>query len=307
MSLLRPQDLFIVGPTASGKSQFAINIASKLNLPIVNSDSLQFFSSLKIGTAYPSPKDFNKAEHLLFGVAQAGEFFSAGEFIRRFEVLKDKPENLNRNFLIVGGSGFYIKALETGMEEIEVLDEEMKHKISFLKSLSPEEQFERLKEVDPKSLEMIHINDHYRVQRALEVFYSQGVKMSEVMEQSRKKEIGHAKLGLYLERDQLLKRVHLRVEGMMSQGLVDEVQGLVAQGLKDWKPLQSVGYKEVLLFLEQQVSLDEMKALIVKNTMLLAKKQMTWFRADPKVVWFQALDELDKAENWAEDWFFTKS
>lgn len=300
--LLRPHDLFIVGPTASGKSSLALELAQEFKSAIVNCDSLQFFKSLKIGTAYPADEDFLKAEHLLFGVADAGQFFSAGEFIRAFENLRLTPARQTQSFLITGGSGFYIKALETGMEDVATLTEEMKHKISFLDDLSDEEKVKRLMEVDPLALNYIHTNDLYRIQRALEIFYSQGLKTSEL--KTGKTEIESSsfpKLGLYLERHELLARVKIRTEKMLSAGLIDEVKAHLDSGLKDWKPLQSVGYKETQAFISGQMTKAELMDQIVTNTMYLAKRQMTWFRADRKVSWFHSEKELGKAKLWAKD------
>lgn len=297
MNLLSPKDLFIVGPTASGKSKFAIELAKSLDLSLVNCDSLQFFSDLKIGTAYPSDEDILEVPHLLYGIVKAGDSFTAGDFIRQFEVLRKNPDYKIKNFLIVGGSGFYIQALETGMEEIETLTEEMKHKISFLNELTLEEKIKKLNEVDPESLNHIHVNDEYRIHRALEVFFSQGKKISEVKRRSDHNR--HQKLGLYLDRDELLKRVTSRIDDMLKQGLIDEVQGLVNKGLSGWKPLQSVGYKEVLMFLNNEISHEQMKYLIAKNTMNLVKRQMTWFRSDSSVVWFHTNNDKQKALDWA--------
>lgn len=305
MSLLKEKDLFIIGPTASGKSSLAVRLAEKLNYPIVNCDSLQFFKTLKIGTAYPSEEDFKKAEHLLFGCAEAGEFFSAGEYVRRFQVLREQPTYQNQKFLITGGSGFYIKAIETGMEEVETLDDKMKHKISFLQELTDNEKTQKLKEVDPDAFLFIHENDHYRIHRALEIYFSQGLKVSTLKnkEQSSKHQTSHQKLGLYWERDELLQRVSLRVDMMLKKGLIDEVKAHIDRGLKTWKPLQSVGYKEVIMYFDGVIEKDQIRELIIKNTMNLAKRQMTWFRADPNVSWFHGGKDIEKAFLWAEDWF----
>ncbi len=204
--------------------------------------------------------------------------------------------------MIVGGSGFYIQALETGMEEIETLTEEMKHKISFLNQLSLEEKIKKLTEVDPESLKHIHANDEYRIHRALEVYFSQGKKISEVKRRSeinRSEHHRHPKLGLYLEREEILSRVSNRVDAMLEEGLIDEVKGLLNQGLSTWKPLQSVGYKEIIMYLNNEINLEQSKDLIIKNTMNLVKRQMTWFRSDQSIVWFHSITEKQKALDWA--------
>lgn len=296
--LLKPSDLFLVGSTASGKSSFSLQLADQFSFQIVNCDSLQFFKELKIGTAFPKDEDFKRAPHSLFGVAEVHEPFSAGEFVRRFQNLCFSNHS-QKSFLIVGGSGFYIRALETGMQDIETMTEEMKHKISFLEDLTPDEKYLRLQEIDPQSTEFIHRNDEYRTHRALEVYFSQGLKMSEIVK--IKTTPTRKKIGLYLEKDELLKNVIHRTETMLKEGLVDEVEFLVKKYSFDLKPLQSVGYKEVLLFLEGHFDLQQMKDEIIKNTMTLAKKQMTWFRSDSNVSWFHGSRDLEKAKLWVSD------
>ncbi len=322
--ILKPQDLFIVGPTASGKSSLALQLAEKLLLPIVNCDSLQFFKTLKIGTAYPSDQDLSRAEHLLFGIAEAGTFFSAGQFVREFENLRASEPRKQQSFLITGGSGFYIRALETGMENVLSLSEEMKHKISFLTSLTNDEKLELLRSVDPEALKSIHINDHYRIHRALEIYFSQGLKTSDLKNNfgaANKKltyakdsktisdptqaqvstPVANLKLGLYLEKSELLLRVTKRTHEMLKQGLIAEVEWHIEQGLQAWKPMQSVGYKETRMYLSGQISKQDLETQIIASTMYLAKRQMTWFRNDLNVAWFHAENELVKALLWATD------
>lgn len=295
---LLPKDLFVVGTTASGKSAFSIEISKELNIPIVNCDSLQFYKDLKIGTAYPSEQDFKTAPHYLFGMASKGETLTAGQFVRAFVQLRKK--NPDQNFLMTGGSGFYIRALETGMFPIESLDDEMKHNVSFLDGLTKEDRVLALKKIDPEYLKKVTENDDYRITRALEVFYSQNLKMSELKEQANP--YRHPKIGLYLERDELLDRVSVRAKSMLQQGLVDEVKELLKTTDPHWKPLQSVGYKESLEFINGQITKVEMLDLIIKNTMNLAKRQMTWFRADKSISWFHSKNDFLKAKIWTMDY-----
>lgn len=166
--LLKPSDLFLVGSTASGKSNFSLQLADQFSFQIVNCDSLQFFKELKIGTAFPKEEDFKRAPHSLFGVAEVHEPFSAGEFVRRFQNLCFS-NHAKKSFLIVGGSGFYIRALETGMQDIETMTEEMKHKISFLEDLSP------LKEPVPKKAE----KEYKEIMNQVEILRSEIIKRAE--------------------------------------------------------------------------------------------------------------------------------
>lgn len=327
---------FVVGPTASGKSDLALELAQEFAGRIVNCDSLQFFKDLKIGTAYPSEQDFQKVPHDLFGICNLGEEFTAGEFVRRYHQFEDgllvqdfKAHALTNSdkaavqtavhpILIVGGSGFYIRALETGM--FPVAQDSMDADLPKEHEAWPKEQkLAFLQEHDPEYLQKIGVNDLYRIDRAIQLFLSEGKTMTEFHRQmqeqkkafvdedesiSREDMTFALKLGVYVERDELLLRVRARTKKMLDLGLIEEVRGL-KQNVEDlnWKPLQSVGYKETLDFLNGQGvdTEDELAELIVKNTMNLAKRQMTWFRADPDVVWFHSQKDALKARLWMEE------
>lgn len=310
---------FVVGPTASGKSDLALHLAQKHSGHIVNADSLQFFKDLKVGTAYPSDQDFKSVPHHLFGICNLGEEFTAGEFVRQYHKFEDQLisqeasiENgqLARPLFIVGGSGFYIKALDTGMFPVaqDSMDADLPREHE---GWSKQEKVAFLESKDPKYLEKIGINDVYRMDRAIQLFLAEGKTMTQfhvemLEQQSAQKEEGAPtfalKMGVYVERDELLKRVKLRTQKMLQNGLVEEVQSILPKVSADWKPIQSVGYKETVSYLQNQTpsNLDELSELIIKNTMNLAKRQMTWFRADSEVVWFHSQKDLIKAQTWLE-------
>lgn len=306
--MLGPLDVFIVGPTASGKSQRAIEWACEMNFEIVNCDSLQFYKDLQKGTAYPTSSDFAAVKHHLFGVASLGTQMTAGEFVRRFKDLRNQFKD--QKFLCVGGSGFYIKALETGLYDLTVSHKKpSKYNASLAKEMSLKQKYELLKDIDPKILDTIHPHDDYRLSRALEIFFTSGILPSTLKAQGEGSisNSSHPKLGLYLSREELKKRVSNRVKDMIQGGLIEEVQSLL-QKMKEknmslsWKPLQSVGYKEVLLFLNGSLSKEELESFIVQSTLQLAKRQMTWFRSDKKVLWFHASKEIKKARLWLKDY-----
>ena len=337
--MIGSSDIFIVGPTASGKSQRAIEWASEWGFEIVNCDSLQFYKDLKKGTAYPTLSDFEVVKHHLFGVVSLGTRFTAGEFVRSFKDLRQ--EFKDQKFLCVGGSGFYIKALETGLydltpsssvpkdfhssllhssllhnslsSEVQPSTQESESKVQNrdfrIEEMSRSEKYDVLKEVDPEILKTIHPHDDYRLGRALEIFFTSGIQPSVLKSKGGIYGLQppRPKLGLYLSREELKRRISTRVDQMIRGGLIEEVEALL-QKLKEknlslaWKPLQSVGYKQTLMFLNGDLSREELKSTIIQSTLHLAKRQMTWFRSDKSVLWFHALKEVEKARLWLKNY-----
>ena len=346
--MIGSSDIFIVGPTASGKSQRAIEWASEWAsewaIEIVNCDSLQFYKDLKKGTAYPTLSDFKAVKHHLFGVVSLGTRFTAGEFVRSFKDLRQ--EFKDQKFLCVGGSGFYIKALETGLydltpsssvpkdfhsslfhsslphssllhnslsSEVQPSTQESESKVQNrdfrIEEMSRSEKYDVLKEVDPEILKTIHPHDDYRLGRALEMFFTSGIQPSVLKSKGGIYSLQppRPKLGLYLSREELKRRISTRVDQMIRGGLIEEVEAIL-QKLKEknlslaWKPLQSVGYKQTLMFLNGDLSREELKSTIIQSTLHLAKRQMTWFRSDKSVLWFHALKEVEKARLWLKNY-----
>lgn len=285
--------VFVVGPTASGKSDLALSWAQKYNGAIINCDSIQVFKSLTIGSAKPSPEDFQKAPHYLFDYIDEGKETTAGEYSRDFFLLLDRIKDKYSVVFVVGGTGFYFQAIEKGMYPIGAANPETLKKIEDeLKAGGALKLHEELTEKDPETSAKISINDHYRLARAVEMMRTHGKSVSQIkaeFEQSRNPfPYPLLKIGLKLSKEELLPRVQLRTEKMLQAGLIEEVQLLLQKGLGHWSPLQSVGYKETVEFL--QGSNKDQKALkdqIVQNTMRLAKKQRTWFQRDVEIVWAQ--------------------
>lgn len=301
----------------------ALKMAEKYKGFIINADSLQFFKDLKIGTAFPSQDDLNRAPHLLYGICGLGEEFTAGDFVKTYNQLEDElilkdqshhqliaDQTKVTPLILVGGSGFYIRALETGMFNLSRSPKAEKD-LEF-RQWSKSKKIEFLNLIDAKHLQKIGENDEYRLDRALEIYFTEGKSVSELqqeMELALQAKIESdeppfaLKMGVYVERDELLKNITVRTQRMLDQGLIDEVKTILKQVEPTWKPLQSVGYKETQQFIHQQgiTTIDELKSEIIKNTMNLAKKQMTWFRADKDVVWFHAHNDFTKAMLWFEE------
>jgi tRNA dimethylallyltransferase len=282
---------FIIGPTASGKTQLALELAQSQNGIIINGDSLQVFKKMDIGTAKPSIAERQSRPHFLFDIVDVGQEFTAGEYRRA--ALKVIEENIAKhNVFIVGGSGFYLQALEKGMFDVEAIPAEVVAEVEALQAERGNEFLhEVLKKNDPQSAAAIHVNDSYRLVRAVSVVTHTGKSWSQMKQDFKDKTeslLDHynvKKIGLQVDRETLRQRVEKRATMMLEQGLVAEVQALLALTSEAWAPLQSVGYKEVLRFLKGEIAEPELVPLITQSTMRLAKKQMTWFKRDPAVIW----------------------
>lgn len=277
--------IFIVGPTGSGKSRLALDIAKKYNGCVVNCDSIQFYSQLKIGSSAPSDDDLRQAPHFLYSYVDAPYEMTAGQFLRDFYQLK----NLSSPIVIVGGTGFYIQALEKGMFNVPQIDPQLKQQIeNEIINEGNQKAYRELIAFDPES--KIHVNDGYRIGRALEVKRAFNLKMSELKEQAEldtklKLPFPYIKIGVDLEKDELKKNILLRTQAMLHNGWIDEVQTLIGNGFSNWAPLNSVGYFEVKEYLAGKISRTDLPSAVNQSTNKLIKKQRTWFKRDEAIQW----------------------
>lgn len=300
MSERLPHLLFVVGPTACGKSDFAV-LASEENRPfdqlqpeIINCDSVQFFEGVDIGAAKPSLELMGRATHHLISHVAKGAAYNAGDFRRdALTVIHERFSSNVRRFLPVGGSGFYVQALEKGMFDVPDIPEEIKESLTReLEAGGLAPLHDELVRRDPVSGQRIQPADKYRILRALEILRAdpEGRTLSEIKEAfDRNRQdppFRVSKIGLYRERDVLRVRVIERTQKMLKAGLIDEVKALRAEGLGAWSPMQSVGYAEVQAMLDGTLDEKEILNAIVTSTMQLAKRQMTWFKKDPAIRWF---------------------
>lgn len=284
---------FIIGPTASGKTDLSIRSALQTQSEIINADSVQVFEGLDIGSAKPTPDELRKVKHHLIGHIPKGLDYTSGEF--RKDVLKILEANPMKNFIIVGGSGFYLKGLTHGLFEIPDVPEEIHLAV---RKESPETLYQELLKVDPASAQAINPNDSYRIQRAMEVYRAFQKPLSQFKSEFKKQDLPfeYIKIGLQISREDLRTRVRSRVVKMLEVGLIQETKQLLDEGYQDWKALSSVGYKETVEHLRGNLTQEELVDEITKNTMGLAKRQMTWFRKDTEIQWHDALTEQNSAQ-----------
>lgn len=276
----RAPHIYIVGQTASGKTGLSLSLADHFGSEILNTDSLMFYKDLSIGTAKPTKEELRTIKHHMVDVCDVGEDINAADYALKAAFIL---ESSKKTFFCVGGSGFYIDALDKGLLPLPETDPLVIEKVNEIRDPVLE-----LESVDPESFNSIAKEDLYRVKRALQVFHQTKIPLS----QWKSENILHPyakKIALHLERDELLKRVTKRTDLMLKDsGLIDEVREVVKNPKSTpWRPLGSVGYKQTLEYLNGDIeSLEELKEKIVTKTMQLAKRQKTWFKKDKTVKWF---------------------
>lgn len=296
--------VFVVGTTASGKSDLALRLAQKFAGAIVNCDSIQLYQNLDIGSAKPSKTEQATVPHYLFDLVPEGQEMTAGQYVKRCEETLKQIENQFPVVFVVGGTGFYFQALEKGMYPTGHADEAMKRQVE--EEISTPEGalrlYAELKAKDPKAAQRIFPNDHYRIGRAIELMRIHGKSLTEVQAQfeSEQRQFPYPllKLGIKLSREQLEPRVKLRVEQMLKAGLIEEVRGLLQRNEASWAPLESVGYRETVEYLLRKsaesaispMTREELQEKIIQNTLRLAKKQRTWFGRDADIHWLEPMD-----------------
>jgi tRNA dimethylallyltransferase len=280
----------IVCPTCAGKSELALSLAMKYQMEIVSADSLQVYRHLDIGTAKPSPEEQRTVKHHLIDVVAPDEEFSAVQYMKVARETIDLLLRQNRPVLVVGGTGLYIKALTKGIFRGPAADEKLRREIKEqARQRGNTSLYQRLKEIDPESASRIHPNDTYRIMRALEVYEITQKPMSSFQADHAFRESPYrsVKIGIERERKELYRKIEERVDWMIENGLIEEVKGLLERGYNPHlKPLQSLGYRQVIGYLNGTYDLNEAVRLIKRDTKRYAKRQLTWFKADPELEWF---------------------
>ncbi len=285
----KPRVAALVGATAVGKTAVALALAAGLGAEIVNADSLQVYRELDIGTAKPSLEERARAPHHLIDVADPPEMYDAARFCREGRAVLEGLRRRGVPPLVVGGTGLYLKALLSGLfAEGEPAPEVRERVRQELASLGLAALYARLTHLDPATAARLHPHDTYRIVRALEVMAATGRPLSELISAHRFQDTPYEvlKLGLEIDREELYRRIELRVEVMLEQGWLDEVEGLLTRYPPTLKPLQALGYRHLINYLTGRWSWEEALTLLTRDTRRYAKRQFTWFGSDPAVRWF---------------------
>ena len=279
----------LAGPTASGKSSLAVELAHRFNGEVVNADSMQVYTGMDVGTAKPSSEEQKGIRHHMIDVVRPDEPFNAAIYrSRAIPVIKEILGRGKACFL-VGGTGLYIKALLGGLLSCPPTDRRMREDLwRQFDEWGPEALHRRLSALDPGSAKKIHPRDKVRVTRALEIIQLTGQPLSTLAGGHRFEDRVFAsfKICLQMEREDLYHRINQRSLFMVEKGLVEETRGLMDQGYSpQLKPMKSLGYRHAVQYLEGLWSLDRMIGELQKDTRRYAKRQLTWFRADPEIMW----------------------
>ena len=290
--------LAIVGPTASGKTALSILLAEKLGGEIISADSRQIYRYLDIGTAKPTLEELKRAAHHFISILNPDQYYNAGEYGQQARAKIEELLKKNKQPILVGGSGLYVRAAIDGFFEGPGKNSEIREQLETeVHALGSEKLYERLKKIDPISAAKMDATKVRRVIRALEIYYATGKPISDLHStQEIKIPFEAVQFGLEWERKALYHRIERRVDKMIENGLIEEVRGLLAKGYsREANALNTVGYKEVFDFIDGKITKEEMIRLVKQNTRHFAKRQLTWFRADKRIKWIPVNDET----NWS--------
>jgi tRNA dimethylallyltransferase len=279
----------IVGPTASGKSALALDLARECGGEIVSCDSLQVYRGLDIGSAKPTVLERTLVPHHLVDVAEPDGAFSAAEYARLARAAIEDIACRGRLPILAGGTGLYLRALLEGLFPGPARDEALRARLESIAQLRGCERLHRLlSRVDPGAAQRIRVRDRVRVIRALEVYFLTGKPLSQQQGHGEQALLGHDTLivGLAPSRTELARRVERRTEAMLAAGLIDETRALMARGLGSARPLRAIGYRQAVAVIEGRLALEAAQVEITRDTMRYAKRQMTWFRHQAQVAWF---------------------
>ncbi|MGE4357126.1 MAG: tRNA (adenosine(37)-N6)-dimethylallyltransferase MiaA [Candidatus Omnitrophota bacterium] len=281
--------VFLVGPTAVGKTALALLLAPLIDAEIVSCDSMQIYQGIDISTSKPSREERKIVKHHMLDVVSPRQDYSVADYRRDALQSIEKILSQKKIPLVVGGSGLYFKALLDGIFEGPSKDTALRE------SLYKEAQekgnrflYEKLKEIDPFTAEKVHFRDLRRIIRALEVYYLTGMPISVLKKRTQGLSSQHHTLvyGLLRPREELYQNINERVERMFAQGLVEEIERLKNAGITPVAQ-QCLGYKEISAYLEGKITLKEAKELLQRHTRQFAKRQLTWFRRDKRIKWIK--------------------
>lgn len=287
MTNIKRRLIVVVGATASGKTDLSIVLARRYNAPIISTDSRQVYRGLPIGTAYPSDEQLKSVEHHFIGELDLTQEFNCGEYGRQALERLGELFAEHDTVVAVGGSGLYVRALCEGIDDLPDVDKSLREQLMIrLATEGVESLSEELHRLDPEYYEQVDKCNPARVVRALEVCLSTGEKYSSLRKGAKKeRDFEIVKIGVDMSRDVLYERINRRVDIMMEAGLEREARAVLPY--RNCNSLRTVGYSEMFDFFDGKTTRDEAVELIKRNTRRYAKRQMTWFRRDADIRWFE--------------------
>lgn len=293
--------IVICGPTASGKTALSIELAKQINGEIVSCDSMQIYKDMNIGTAKPTTEEMQGIKHYLIGYVSPEERYSVADYKKDAKRAIKEIIEKGKMPIVVGGTGLYLDSLIYEIEYQDIkLDEAYRNQLEKeVQEKGLEALYERAKMIDPKAIEKISATDKKRILRILEIYHATGKTKTEQEIESRKKEVeyDYKVYALNWDREKLYDRINKRVDIMIEQGLIQEVEEILQKYQKFPTAMQGLGYKEVVDYLNGIYTKEEMVEKIKMETRRYAKRQLTWFGKNKQTIWLDAEDTIQKNIN----------
>ena len=294
---MKPKVIVIVGPTASGKTSLSIELAKKINGEIVSCDSMQIYKDMDIGSAKPTKEEMQGIKHYIIDEVLPTERFSVARYKQEAEKAIEEILKKGKTPIVVGGTGLYANSLIYGIEYDDIkLDE--KYREELMNIAETQEGLEKLyneaKKIDEKAIEKISPNDKKRIIRILEIYKATGKNKTEQEIESRKNEVpyNYIVFAINMDREKLYDRINRRVNIMLEEGLIEEVELLLKKYKEFPTAMQGLGYKEVIEYINGHITKEEMIEKIKGETRKYAKRQLTWFRKNKQTIWLNGLDDI---------------
>ena len=291
--------IVIVGPTASGKTALAVELAKRIDGEVISCDSMQIYRDMSIGTAKPSVEEMDGVPHYLIDFVSPDVRYSVADFKRDAEEKIRFVLDRGKVPILCGGTGLYVDSLVYGIDYPEI-EFDQGYRDELMAVADSEDGLERLYEmamkIDPDAVLKISRNDKKRITRVLELYRATGKTKTELERESRKNGVkyDYRIFAIDMDREKLYDRINKRVDLMIEQGLVDEVRDIVKKYDKFPTAMQGLGYKEVVEYFDKKLTMDEMIQKIKQETRRYAKRQLTWFRKNKSIVWIDGLDDREK-------------
>ena len=300
----KPKVVVICGPTASGKTALSIELAKRINGEIISSDSMQIYKDMDIGTAKPTKEEMQGIKHYLVDFVEPNNRYSVADFKQDAEKAIEEILKNGKVPIIVGGTGLYVDSLIYGIEYQDIkFDEKYRKELeNRVEQEGLESLYNEAKKIDPQAMEKISSNDQKRILRVLEIYKATGKNKTEQEAESRKNGVkyDYKVFAINMDREKLYERINKRVDIMIEQGLIQEVQDLLKKYDEFPTAMQGLGYKEVVEYLQGNISKEEMIDKVKMETRRYAKRQNTWFKKNKQTIWIEPqdlqkiLDEIHK-------------
>lgn len=297
----KPKIIVICGPTASGKTALSIQLAKKIDGEIVSADSMQIYEDMDVGTAKPSIEEMEGIKHYLIGNVSPTVRYSVANFKKDAINAINEIIQKGKTPIIVGGTGLYVDSLVQGIEYDDTeIDLEYRNQLEEVaKEHGLDYLYNKAIQIDPTAMEKISNNDKKRIFRVLEIYHATGKTKTMQEYESKQKEnpYDYKVFAIDMDREKLYERINKRVDIMIANGLVDEVKKLISKYSELPTAIQGLGYKEVVLYLNNEITYDEMVEKIKLETRHYAKRQLTWFRRNKDITWINGLDNIQNNVN----------